>query len=456
MKYLFIVFILLFAQNAAGQNYTEVAGEWSGAIKISGQDLNIDFMFSYMDNELDGTLDIPQQMAFNLPVEFTKADGDSLVFQFETGMGPAVFKGVWNRPEQSITGTFEQMNASYPFSVIKQESEQGNRGRSGEDIIIPTREGQVSGTLRLTEESSPLIILLTGSGSQDRDETVAGFKIFAEIADALHRNGYSSFRYDDRGIGRSTGAPDATLKELADDLEDIAGYLGDEYATRISKTIFLGHSQGGLVAAIAAQKVSPGGIIFMGVPFLRGDEVINQQILTISDAQGIAEEIVEQNLEFQQRIYDVIRNEGEWEEVEQDLYDRLESQINELPQQQREALGDMDVFIKSQINRQLSAAKTEWFKSFIEYDPAGDIGELAIPMLALFGENDTQVIETPNRKAAESLKNDAGLEMDIVTIPDGNHLFQHSNTGLPSEYGMLDNEFTEGFLEALLEWLNSL
>lgn len=458
MKNLFIAFILLFTQNVAGQNYSEVAGEWSGAIEISGQDLNIDFIFNYLDNELDGTLDIPQQMAFNLPVEFIKAEGDSLVFQFHTGMGEAVFKGTWNRAERSITGTFEQMNDSYPFSIIRKDGEKDNqnRGISGEEIVIPTRQGQASGTLLLTEEPSPLVILLSGSGSQDRDETVAGFSVFSEIANLLYQNGVSSFRYDDRGVGNSTGEADATLPELAEDLEQITGYLSDNYESRVSNIILMGHSQGGLVAAIAAQEVTPDGIIFMGAPFLRGDEVINQQIKTISEAQGITEEIVDQNMEFQQRIYEVIRTEGKWDEVEQDLYNRLESQINELPQQQREALGDMDAFIKSQINRQLSAAKTDWFKSFIEYEPAGDIGELSMPMLALFGENDTQVIETPNRQAAEKLKSEAGLNLEIITIDSANHLFQKSESGLPSEYGMLDNEFTEGFQKALIEWLNTL
>ena len=458
MKYLLFAIALLTAQTISGQNYSDVAGEWSGSIQITGQNMTTNFTFSYQDDELDGTIDIPQQMAFNLPVEFIKTEGDSLIFQFQTGTGPAVFRGVWNRTERSISGMFEQMNMSYPFSIEKKgdTSVDENGATRGTDIAIQTRAGQSSGTLLMADEPAPLVILLTGSGAQDRDETVAGFRIFAQLADSLHKYGFSSFRYDDRGVGRSTGETDATLFDLAEDLEDIVSHLHSEYGSAISKTVLLGHSQGGLVAAIASDEVSSDGIIFMGAPFLPGAEIINSQIRTISEAQGIDEEIVEQNLEFQQRIYDVIRNEEDWSEIEQDLYDRLEEQINALPEQQREALGDMSSFIRSQINRQLSAAKTDWFKSFIEYDPQRDISELQIPMLAIFGEKDTQVILEPNRTKAETLREDGGLNLTIVEIESANHLFQHSNTGLPSEYGMLDKRFADGFVEAIIEWLNSI
>ncbi|PKD42398.1 hypothetical protein CWD77_15265 [Rhodohalobacter barkolensis] len=463
MKNLFVAITLFFlgipfAQSVTAQNYQEVAGNWEGTIQITGQNLTTNFTFSFLDGELDGTIDIPQQNAYNLPVEFTRMNGDSLLFQFQTGTGPATFKGEWNRDAGTISGTFEQMDMSYPFSIKKREGNQVNERNlaGGEEIIIQTRAGQVSGTLQLADEPAPIVILLTGSGSQDRDETVAGFKIFAQIADSLSKNGYSSFRYDDRGVGRSTGETDATLFDLSDDLLDILVHLEDEYPDQITKTILLGHSQGGLVSVISAVNKNVDGVILMGSPFLPGDEVINHQIKAISESQGIAEEVVEQNLEFQERIYEVIRNEDDWDDVEQDLYDRLEAQINELPEEQREALGDMNSFIRSQINRQLAAAKTEWFKSFIEYNPENDISNLDIPMLALFGEKDTQVILGPNREKAEQLRDEAELLMQIVEIESANHLFQLANSGLPSEYGMLEKEFAPGFVEAMIEWLNSL
>jgi esterase/lipase len=118
---------------------------------------------------------------------------------------------------------------------------------------------------------------------------------------------------------------DATIYDLAEDLEDIVLHLQNEYSSSITETVLLGHSQGGLVATISSDEISIDGIVFMGAPFLPGDEIINSQIQAISEAQGIDEEIVEQNLQFQQRIYEVVRNGDDWDEIEQDLYDRLEN-----------------------------------------------------------------------------------------------------------------------------------
>jgi uncharacterized protein len=456
MVWLLLIFSILFAQPVQSQSLSDVEGSWHGSILVTGQNLGVEFLFSYSAGELDGTLDIPQQNAFNFPVEFIYAEGDSLVFQFETGTGPAVFRGRWNHETMEIAGEFVQLGSSFPFSIKKRTVTDENGGLPEQNLVIPTQAGQAGGTLLLTDSPSPLVILLTGSGSQDRDETVAGFRVFRELAHKLHAGGFSTFRYDDRGIGESEGNPDATLDELASDLEQIVQYLRENHAADFTEIILAGHSQGGLVASIAAGNTGAAGIVFMGSPFLRGDEIINQQILNISEAQGIEEDVVEKNLEFQQRIYEVVRAGGEWDEIEQDLYDRLEEQINELPEQQRQALGDMSTFIRSQIRRQLEGARTDWFKSFIEFEPSEAVAALTIPMLAVFGEKDMQVPASTNRDAAEILRDDAGLNLQIVTIPQANHLFQKANTGLPGEYGMLEREFAEGFVEAILEWLQTL
>ena len=457
MKTLFFFIILMTAHALQSQDLSEIAGNWEGHIEISGQELGIQFVFSYSDGELDGTLDIPQQMTSNLPVEFIRADIDSLIFQFETGTGPALFKGKWNTEESQIAGLFEQAGMTFPFNIYKVTRNSGDNSYLPEiNIQIPIRSGQAGGSLILAETSSPLIVLLTGSGSQDRNENIAGFRVFAKMAEHLYNFGYSSFRYDDRGVGESSGPIDATINDLADDLTDITEHLRENYAGSFTEIILLGHSQGGLVSSIAATIDEIGGIIYMGSPFIRGDNVINQQIRIISEAQGIEEEVVERNLEFQKRIYDAVRSNGDWSEIEKDLADRLYSQINELPEDKREALGDMNSFIESQINRQLAGAKTEWFKSFIEFDPAETVSKLEVPMLAIFGEKDSQVIKSPNLQAAQNLIDESGISLSIVTIPEANHLFQKANTGMPGEYGMLEREFTDGFIEIIIEWLNSL
>lgn len=458
MLRILLVLFIAFSQVLHAQQPADIAGSWSGAITVTGQQLGIEFVFNYSQGELDGTIDIPQQAAYNLPVEFTYAEADSLVFQFQTGTGAAVFMGTVNESGDGISGLFEQLGTQFPFSITRQNQISASQSdSSGIDLIIPTRSGQRSGTLLQGNGQKPLVIMITGSGSQDRDENVAGFRVFGELAEALFDSGYSSFRYDDIGIGESTGAEDATLQHLADDLMDIIGHLSSTHGEVFEGIVLLGHSQGGGVAALAASgNELVNGIIFMAAPFLSGDKIINQQIRAISEAQGVNESIVEQNLDFQSRIYEVVRSGGDWEEIEQDLSERLEKQVNTLPEQQREALGDMDTFIRSQVARQLAAAKTDWFRSFIELEPAEVVKTLQIPMLAVFGEKDMQVISELNREVADSLAENSEIDLSTVIIPEANHLFQQANTGMPGEYGMLEKRFAEGFVRSIVEWLDQL
>lgn len=452
-----VFFSLLFASSLLAQNISDIDGNWDGYIEINGRQLIIEIIFTYNSGELDGTLNIPQQQASNLPLEVIGTASDSLIFQFQTGTGPAVFRGSRTNNNTLVEGRYQQAGMEYPFRIEKIGSMSNTSEMPQQNIEIPTEQGSIEGSLVLQESPSPLVILLSGSGSQDRNETIAGFQIFKSIALTLYENNFSSFRFDDRGVGKSTGPADATLQELAGDLASIIQYLNQNYEGRITNLILLGHSQGGLVATITANKneTDVNGIIYMASPFLSGDEIINHQIRKISELQGIPDDVVEQNLQIQKKIYEVVRSGGDWLEIEQSLRERLQAQIDVLPDPQQEALGNMDTFIQSQIDRQLSSAKSRWFKSFIELDPDSLISRLDIPLLVLFGENDVQVLAEPNREAAEELRESYSNSFSLSVIPVSNHLFQETDSGLPSEYGMLEKEFADGFTQQLLEYLNS-
>jgi uncharacterized protein len=452
---LFIFAYLIFVPHySIAQHHPEAAGNWTGNIQLGDSELAIRIIFEYSDGEIDGSIDIPLQNAYNLPVEVTTADDLMISFQFETGTGPAVFRGEWITPFESVAGFFEQLGQRFPFHLKRTHKTNGLINKLPEtELIIPTRAGQVSGSLVMTSETSPLVILLSGSGSQDRDETVAGFRVFGLLSSLLYEHGISSFRYDDRGIGQSRGNPDATLFELAEDAADIAGYLRSNFSDNISELILLGHSQGGLVASIAAEEIRPHGLIFAGSPFLRGDKIINLQINLISEEMNVPEAVVEQNLKFQERIYEVSRTGASWDDIEFDLKERMIQQLNQLPEQQRNSLGDMSSFIQSQVNRQLEAAKSRWFKSLIEFEPADSLSDITIPLLAIFGEKDMQVPLKENLEAAEELGNINGINLSTVVIPDANHLFQQANSGMPSEYGMLERSFADGFEQVIIDWI---
>lgn len=449
-----LFFVLFFVSSLLrAQDISKIAGDWKGAIDVNGRELAINITFSYSDEMLDGTIDIPEQGAYTLPVEVLDFAGDTLVFQFQTGKGDAVFYGNRDTRDEQIEGRFGQAGQFFPFRLEKKTSA---NGLPETEIVIPTRAGQVGGSLILQENGSPLVILTSGSGSHDRDQTVAGFRTFRVLASQLYDAGYSTFRYDDRGIGQSEGDSDATLQELATDLVDIIEYIKSHYRSKVSGVILLGQSQGGLVASLAAHEVKVDGLILVATPFLRGDQIINDQIRKISEVQGISEQIVERNLKFQEKVYEAVRTGKGWETIEDELAERLEQQISKLPEKQRKALGDMSSFVDSQIERQLHTAKSRWFRSLINLEPTEVISSVEVPILAIFGEKDSQVLAKSNSKVAASLASSEGVSLQYTIIEDANHLFQTANTGMPSEYGMLKHEFAVGFMDSTIAFLDSI
>lgn len=454
----FHLLLLVFTVSLQGQHVSEVAGSWLGFIDIDGQELPINLTFSYSDEILDGTIDIPDQGAFTMPVEVIDTSEGKLVFQFETGNGPAVFYGVLDEDSDEISGEFNQFGEIHTFYITRDRfADVLFSGMPESEVIIPTTgDGQISGSLILREERSPLVILVSGSGSENRDLNIGGFETFQELANNLYDEGYSSFRYDDPGTGESAGEADVTLPEMSADLMKIIEYLRNQNAENISGVVLLGHNQGGLVASMAADKSSVDAVILAATPFIPAEKIITQQIQKISEAREIPDKVVQQNLEFQNKVYDVVRAGTGWAEIESELAKRLEQQIGELPVEHQTALGDMSTFIQSQVDSQLETAKSRWFKSWIETDPVDVISEMEIPALAVFGEKDTQVLLASNKEVADSLASGPDILLQSLVIPEANHLFQKANTGMPMEYGLLDPEFADEFIQEIDQFLDSI
>lgn len=453
----FHFFLILFFVSFQGQQISEVAGNWTGYIDIDGQELQINVTFSYSDEILDGTIDIPERGLYILPVEVMDATEDELVFQYQTGKGPAVFYGRRDTDNDEITGEFNQSGETHPFFLFRRTNIDASLTDVPEtNLLISTGENEISGSLILSEEESPLVILVSGSGSKDRDQNIAGFNVFQHLALRLHNQGYSTFRYDDPGIGRSTGNPDVTLQEMAGDLTKIIEYIKSQYAENVSDLILFGHNQGGLVASMASKEEPVDGLILAATPFLTGDKIISNQIRKISEARDISDEIVQQNLEFQEKVYEAVRADTGWQAIENELSERLQNQIQELPVEHQNALGDMSAFVESQVDRQLETAKSQWFKSWVETEPVQLMNDLDVPLLAIFGEKDSQILPETNKVKADSLASNADISLQTVVIPEANHLFQKADSGMPNEYGILEHEFAPGFINEISMWLDAL
>ncbi len=452
MRALFLLLPGLLLGSPAGQAQQDAAGHWEGEIQIVGQTLAIRVDVTVEGDSVRGTIDIPQQNAVGLPLRSVRAVRGSLTFELPAGPGLATFEGTVEG--DTVRGVFRQAGMSGSFFLRR-----GTRGDSKPSLPESThpyalhevtfRCGEISlaGTLTVpaSQGPHPAVILLTGSGAQTRDEDVFGFKVFATLADTLTRSGMSVLRFDDRGMGGSSGSLlTATTLDYADDAlaayEFLSTYPGID-RTRIG---ILGHSEGGVAGGLAAaRQPAISFLVLMAGPSVRGDRLILGQIEDLGRTAGLTPPEIQDQLSVQQRVYTVVRSNAGWDSL-RTLMIRLGV---------RRSPGN-DSLVARQVEAQLRGARTPWFRCFIDLDPSEALRTLSIPLLAVLGEKDMQVAPALNGPALENLRRENAKEnLTIVVIPGANHLFQVARTGHPSEYATLKKEFSGEFLGALIPWL---
>ena len=327
-----------------------------------------------------------------------------------------------------------------------------------EDVIFDNGDVTLAGTLTLppTAGAHPVVVLVSGSGPQDRDESLGGgiaIKPFRLLADALTREGIAVLRYDDRGVGESTGDfATATTTDFASDAEAAIAYLLTRDDINPDQIGLIGHSEGGLVAAmLGATNDDLDFIVSLAGPGTSGRDVLLLQNRRLMEAEGASEEEIEAQVAFVEGMFQHL---GDPEAIEQYVYERALEQIAALPEDEREALGDAEAYARTLAAQSAQQYGAAWFESFLNYDPALDWAQTTIPVLAIFGGKDVQVDAQQNAPALQAALEQTGNEdFEIVVLPDANHLFQAAGTGGLSEYGTLPAEFTPDLLPTLLNWL---
>ena len=333
---------------------------------------------------------------------------------------------------------------------------------SSEEVAFPGgSEGvELAGTLTLPDAPGPhpVVITMTGSGPQDRNESLKPITLlepFAVIADALTSAGVGVRRYDDRGVGGSTGDYDAaTVQELAEDARAAIDYLEARDDVDPERIGLFGHSEGGLYASILGASDPRVAYIGMMAPaVIDGIDLIVEQNIALTRSAGSSEEQVQATGEFTAEVMPIVL-EGDLEEAERvarEFYGRL---WDELPPEDQQLAGDRDTFVDLQITTQMPIYASDWYRSFLGYDPTVDWAQVSVPVLGIFGGKDVQVIAESNEAALRETLEAAGNEdVTILTFDDANHLFQEAVTGAYSEYGDLEPEFIDGFLEAVVDWM---
>ncbi len=472
MKRSIILALLIFIISIPSYSYN-ITGIWDGNIEVLQKMLVISVTFIEEPDSISGYITIPQQMAKNLPLTNITHQDSTVHFELMASPGNiASFQGILSKDTDAnyvIIGEFTQMGFKGKFDLkftsLEREVEEITAQEVEEvpnyriiDVMINNNDVNLAGTLTIPfeEKKYPAVVMLTGSGPQDRDEDIFGFKIFKIIADYLTLHGYAVLRMDDRGVGGSNDPKgvSTTTFDFVDDAMSAFRFLKKRDEIDPDKIGLFGHSEGAITAAIAASEEKDiAFIIMLAGPGIRGDSLLLAQMEASVLAIGKTNEDVDEAQKWQKMIFSAIRGELSWGKVKESMIAEGKSQIMKLPEEQRGVFTDS--MLSANVDLQLKSAKSKWMKEFIDIDPAEYLRKVKCPVLAIFGERDTQVPALLNKQAVEKalvMGDNNNYRMKI--FKKANHLFQEAETGSYSEYMELQKQFVPGLLPFITDWLD--
>lgn len=445
----FLLLLCLFLNSALHAQEPDFAGSWKGDLDAGAAVLPLILHLNQgRGNSWTASMDSPAQGATGLPVNTVEIDGTRLVAHMDALS--ARYEATWM--EGRLVGRWFQSGQSWPLTMDRLTEEEPALNRpqepqppfpyEAEDIRFPGGADGVTlaGTLTLPSGQGPFpaLILASGSGPQDRDGTLLGHKPFKLIADQLTRVGIAVLRYDDRGVGQSSGDfATATTADFAQDMAAAFRFLTDRQDIASSRIALGGHSEGTLIAAAAAGQVTPApaAVLLIAPPGADGGTVLKDQLERISIAAGIPADQLSVIMQEQDKALDTVRAEASDQAIEQAVRRLILAQ------------GGTEDNVKEQAERLASP----WFRYFIPYDPQPSYRSLDMPVLALFGSNDLQVHPALNAELLRQALAD-NPSADIRILPGLNHLLQDSATGLPTDYGRIEQTMAPIALTAIVEW----
>jgi uncharacterized protein len=437
-------------------------GRWDGAIHVMGSALIIHVTLSGGADTPRGTIDIPQQLARGLSLTNVRWQPPVVYFELPAGPGLAVFEGKIEGDtvrgsfrQAGIWGTFELARSSVTPVPVQAASPDSAVPYAREEVNFANGNVRLAGTLTTPPGTGPhpALLLITGSGPQNRDEEIAGFRLFWIIADFLTRKGIAVLRYDDRGVGGSTGnTTGSTTEDFAGDA--LAGVAFLRLRKDIGPIGLCGHSEGGIIAPmVALRSRDVAFIVLMAGTSVTGEKVLLDQVESLARSGGATPEQIARQMDLQRRVLRAVTSGRGWDTVERDVAQALAADLAAKPPALRSGI-DSAEFIRERTKAQLAAARTPWLTFFSRYDPAPALQKVTCPVLALFGGRDMQVTESLNRVPLEGAMRAGGnRDWEVKVFPTANHLFQDAQTGSPREYATLPKEFVKGFLEAMAGWI---
>ena len=465
MKRLFAI-LLVFISFAILRAQPVVEGDWSGAIKIMGQSLEIVTHFKAESGNITGTIDIPPQGAYGLKLSNFVHMHPDFSFELNVPNGLAKFDGRFSG--DSLTGKFLQagiegmfyLTRSAPVTPKKETEETKEKlPYKEEEVSFKNGENTFSGTLTLPEYPGkhPVVVMITGSGAQNRDEELFGFKPFRIIADHLTRNGIAVLRYDDRGTGKSTGkkVSESTTEEFAYDVIEAVKYLQTRKDINPEQIGLIGHSEGGVVGPLAASKYGDiAFVVCIAGTGVSGEEIIIEQTRLIELANKTPEDVVKEDQIIMKKMLKLLMSDEDKRWVIDTLKNIQLGEYEKLSEEQKSEIKDKNEWAENYAKSVISQFDNPWMKYFLQYDPAPALEKTKCPVLLLFGELDLQVAPSQNLEPMKkALEKGGNKDFEIKTFPKANHLFQEAGTGSPNEYATLEKKFINGFLDYISGWV---
>ena len=457
----FYVLLILWLPLSTRAAERKITGLWQGSLSFNGMTLRIVF---HIDKDsagsLKGTLDSPDQGAKGIGVDNITLSGDSVRLEIKLIAGG--YYGVLLPGDSVISGSWHQGGIALPLELrpilavaeIRHPQEpKPPYPYAAEEVSYKNDEAGVTLAGTLTKPNGggpfPALLLITGSGPQNRDEELLGQKPFLVISDYLTRRGIAVLRVDDRGVGKSTGVfGTATTLDFAGDVKAGLNYLKSRSDIDPRKIGLLGHSEGGIIAPmVASQSKDVAFIVLMAGPSLRGDQILYLQDSLISAAMGVPAEQISRELWLNRKLFTLAQTVKDTAELHRELLDAIEEAMS----RDSSTGGKVSSVQAEATARQICSP---WFRYFLSYDPLPALEHVACPILALDGSKDLQVPAAQNIKGMETAFAVSGnKEAKAMILPGLNHLFQKSETGSPTEYAKIEETVNPGALKVIGDWI---
>jgi len=448
--------------SVADTNLTRLAGDWTGRLVAGSTTLPLVVHLRPRGQGLVATLDSPSQGVTGVAIDTVMVNGAELRFELRS-LGAAYqgtvapdatgIRGTWRQGSQVVTLDLERQ------AVLEQHRPQTPvepRPYDAEEVVVenPAAGVKLAGTFTRPRGGGPFpaVLLIGGSGAQNRDEEIFEHRPFLVLADHLTRHDIAVLRLDDRGVGGSTGSLAlATLDDFAADAAAATRFLAARPDVDHARIGLVGHSEGGLVAALVAA-ADPGVafVVLLAAPGIPGDSLLMLQGAAIMGLLGEPAEMIGWNRRLQRVMFDQVKTAPDSASLHQRLSRVITVALPLLPESRQGQVNAQN------LAGQVDMMTTRWFRSFVSCDPAPTLRKLRCPVLALTGEKDLQVLPEENLAGIEQALVDGGnREHRTVELPGLNHLFQTSKNGSPAEYGQIEETFAPAALDTITTWIEA-